>query len=52
MKVEFKVEYLSEEEKAKPEVSQRPAAAQVSICGEQKLVDALTKLIKGYYNIW
>ena len=51
MKTEFKVEYLSKEEREKAKVLQKPVAVKVTLEGEMKLVDAIIALLKTKYTM-
>ena len=50
MITQFRIEYLSEEEKAKDKVLQRPVEVLVRLEGEMQLADAIIALLKTKYT--
>jgi len=52
MRIEFKVEYISEAEREKVAVLQKPVVVYIYIEGDQVLADAIIALIKTKYETW
>ena len=52
METDFTIEYLSEEEKRKPQLLQQPVVVRVIIRGEMILADAIIALIKTKYKVF
>jgi len=51
MKTEFRIEFLSDEEKQKPKVLQVATAVRISLEGEMILADDVVAFLKTKYNL-